>query len=153
MAQSRRFRVHMEHKRYFQALKAVEIDAVRYSLCAKCHEIATDACGSCKVEFYCGKTCQKADWPRHKLSCGKDAATRAREIAAAFVPAQTAEKPCAVLLMLRKTSVTVHMSKEEMMTYALFVAAIKAVVSDFDEDKEFGWQHWQTVREAWNPYR
>jgi hypothetical protein len=26
-------------------------------------------CGRCKRAYYCGITCQKADWPRHKLFC------------------------------------------------------------------------------------
>ncbi|XP_032881237.1 N-lysine methyltransferase SMYD2 isoform X2 [Amblyraja radiata] len=26
-------------------------------------------CGRCKLAFYCNATCQKADWPMHKLEC------------------------------------------------------------------------------------
>jgi hypothetical protein len=42
--------------------------------CAKCacKEAATaqfKTCQQCKVTFYCGKACQKADWKAHKKLC------------------------------------------------------------------------------------
>eukprot|EP00928_Gymnodinium_smaydae_P054373 TRINITY_DN38158_c0_g1_i1.p1 TRINITY_DN38158_c0_g1~~TRINITY_DN38158_c0_g1_i1.p1 ORF type:complete len:407 (+),score=95.90 TRINITY_DN38158_c0_g1_i1:46-1266(+) len=42
-------------------------------------------CGKCKAVFYCSPECQKADWRRHKLSCGAPSAS-----SAAAAPAATA---------------------------------------------------------------
>lgn len=37
--------------------------------CARCKEEATKRCRQCEKTFYCGRQCQVADWPKHKLSC------------------------------------------------------------------------------------
>ena len=37
--------------------------------CAVCGKEDTKACSRCKVTAYCGKSCQIADWPRHKAQC------------------------------------------------------------------------------------
>jgi len=39
--------------------------------CFKCnrHSSATKYCGGCKHAVYCTSTCQKEDWPNHKLIC------------------------------------------------------------------------------------
>lgn len=29
-------------------------------------------CSVCRSTFYCGRQCQLADWPNHKLLCAKD---------------------------------------------------------------------------------
>ncbi|XP_024886938.1 protein msta-like [Temnothorax curvispinosus] len=44
--------------------------APRYGACPVCGENATLKCGSCKREFYCDKSHQSQDWPRHKSTCG-----------------------------------------------------------------------------------
>ncbi len=41
--------------------------------CAKCNgDGATKKCSKCKKVFYCSRDHQVADWPTHKLLCGKD---------------------------------------------------------------------------------
>ncbi|KAL0106622.1 hypothetical protein PUN28_016359 [Cardiocondyla obscurior] len=39
-------------------------------VCPVCGEKATLKCSSCKRAFYCDKSHQSRDWPRHKYSCG-----------------------------------------------------------------------------------
>jgi hypothetical protein len=46
------------------------------ALCGRCGTTARlsesgklSKCTGCKVVFYCGTTCQKADWPAHKVMC------------------------------------------------------------------------------------
>lgn len=38
-------------------------------LCAACNIPTTQRCNRCQSARYCSKTCQKADWPTHKLLC------------------------------------------------------------------------------------
>lgn len=56
--------------------------------CAHCSAVATLACNGCRdapdgaggvvrTVWYCGATCQKKDWPKHKSKC-KDAQCRLR---------------------------------------------------------------------------
>ncbi|KAG9004150.1 hypothetical protein FRB90_011051 [Tulasnella sp. 427] len=53
------------------------VDTTVYPLfgsCANCKSDETaqkvlSACAKCKTAQYCGKDCQRADWPRHKESC------------------------------------------------------------------------------------
>ncbi|XP_063690510.1 tudor domain-containing protein 1-like [Bolinopsis microptera] len=45
-------------------------EPVDKTFCAKCKMPATNACGPCEgLTFYCGSTCQMADWPAHQLIC------------------------------------------------------------------------------------
>ncbi len=37
--------------------------------CSVCSSSKTKPCGGCKKTFYCGQTCQKADWKNHKNTC------------------------------------------------------------------------------------
>ncbi len=37
--------------------------------CAACDEVSTEKCGACRKIKYCGRTCQKSDWARHKIEC------------------------------------------------------------------------------------
>lgn len=37
--------------------------------CAVCKKLCQAACMSCKAVHYCGSSCQKEDWPRHKMEC------------------------------------------------------------------------------------
>jgi len=39
--------------------------------CAKCHKpnFHRMRCNKCQSVYYCGKACQKADWPRHEEIC------------------------------------------------------------------------------------
>lgn len=45
------------------------------SLCTVCEDaVPRDKmkfCGACRNKSYCSRECQKKDWPRHKLVCGK----------------------------------------------------------------------------------
>lgn len=41
-------------------------------VCAHCHKFgATKLCSLCRVQRYCDKTCQRADWPGHRPMCSK----------------------------------------------------------------------------------
>lgn len=44
--------------------------APNYGVCPVCGKNAALKCGSCRREFYCGKSHQSQDWPRHKSTCG-----------------------------------------------------------------------------------
>eukprot|EP01126_Amoeba_proteus_P028972 TRINITY_DN2852_c0_g1_i2.p1 TRINITY_DN2852_c0_g1~~TRINITY_DN2852_c0_g1_i2.p1 ORF type:complete len:142 (-),score=27.93 TRINITY_DN2852_c0_g1_i2:313-738(-) len=39
--------------------------------CEKCKvtTVTLLKCSRCKVTYYCGRTCQRADWPVHKFGC------------------------------------------------------------------------------------
>jgi hypothetical protein len=39
------------------------------------------------------------------------------------------------------------MSREQMIDYDLFVQAIQDFSPGFDKVNDFGWQHWESVRE------
>ena len=62
----------------------------------------------------------------------------------------TKEKPYSVVIILDKSIVHVPMSKEEMIDYEAFINAIQLHIPEFNKARDFGWQHWQTIREAWN---
>lgn len=47
--------------------------------CAICKTPASKNCSKCKAAFYCNVTHQKADWPTHKLVCGKKMAPQEKE--------------------------------------------------------------------------
>lgn len=142
-----------EHAIFFSFLRQVEHQVAAMKTCVECHEKADKSCGKCHQSFYCSLSCQKLDWPRHKKVCCLAPHTRADNFAESFQPSPTPGKPYSVILVLSKGAVSVQMSKDDMMSYRLFLAAVKSVVPTFDEVKQLGWQHWQTVREAWNPYR
>jgi len=40
-----------------------------HGACPVCGKKATLKCGSCRREFYCDKSHQSQDWPRHKSMC------------------------------------------------------------------------------------
>ncbi|RYP41897.1 hypothetical protein DL767_000726 [Monosporascus sp. MG133] len=42
--------------------------------CVICNAESARSCAGCKSTAYCGKVCQKVDWPCHKLLCSKFAA-------------------------------------------------------------------------------
>jgi hypothetical protein len=53
--------------------------------CARCRKTADmlesgklQECSGCRSEYYCGKVCQKADWPAHKAICRCFQAKRAQ---------------------------------------------------------------------------
>ena len=39
--------------------------------CGRCdaRDVSWRACGGCRKTYYCGKECQRADWPSHKETC------------------------------------------------------------------------------------
>jgi len=39
------------------------------SNCPNGKNIHAMKCGGCETSWYCGETCQKADWPNHKFEC------------------------------------------------------------------------------------
>lgn len=39
------------------------------STCANCGALATERCGHCRVETYCGRECQAKRWKIHKVMC------------------------------------------------------------------------------------
>ncbi|RYP65453.1 hypothetical protein DL771_008325 [Monosporascus sp. 5C6A] len=45
--------------------------------CVICNAESARSCTGCKSTAYCGKGCQKVDWPCHKLLCSKFAASQA----------------------------------------------------------------------------
>lgn len=38
--------------------------------CNKCNRPSIAACSRCALLRYCGRECQRADWPRHRDECG-----------------------------------------------------------------------------------
>jgi hypothetical protein len=39
--------------------------------CVMCNKTGTLRCSRCERQWFCGKQCQKEDWPVHKLLCGQ----------------------------------------------------------------------------------
>lgn len=44
--------------------------APKHGVCPVCGKNAMLKCGGCRREFYCDKSHQSQDWPRHKSTCG-----------------------------------------------------------------------------------
>ena len=40
-------------------------------LCLVCDEDAGNRCSRCEKAYYCGRVCQRSDWPSHKRNCNK----------------------------------------------------------------------------------
>jgi hypothetical protein len=136
-----------DHAIYFASLAILEREAAKISRCTHCGDPAVALCGACNTDFYCNAACQRSDWKRHKTLCN------IKDKPIDFVPATSATKPHAVLLLLRKGTFTVHMSKEDMTDYDAYVSAVQAVVPWFEKSTDYAWQHWTSVREAFNPAR
>ncbi|XP_029161550.1 SET domain-containing protein SmydA-8-like [Nylanderia fulva] len=47
----------------------MESSAPSHGVCPVCGKKATLKCGSCRREFYCDKSHQSQDWPRHRSGC------------------------------------------------------------------------------------
>jgi hypothetical protein len=132
------------HANIFKALQKIE--QYESAQCGFCSKIASNKCSKCNNEFYCDELCQKNDWDLHKVMCQTPL-----ELADSIeMPSPSEMKPYTVVVLLRKTVLTVCMSRDEMIDFNLFVQAIQAVYPSFDKVKDFGWQHWQTVREYWS---
>jgi len=65
-------------ERYKRHIHATEQDCLfammkRLSQCDECGNIVVDdtmlTCGACRGAHFCNKTCQKQNWPKHKLVC------------------------------------------------------------------------------------
>jgi len=39
--------------------------------CAVCRKPAKNRCGKCNMAYYCDASCQRADWPTHKVECNR----------------------------------------------------------------------------------
>ncbi|CAI2167999.1 13289_t:CDS:1 [Funneliformis geosporum] len=48
--------------------------------CGVCQKPSTSQCAKCHQIYYCSKKCQKEDWKKHKISCGKLSVVKANEI-------------------------------------------------------------------------
>lgn len=45
----------------------------RLRICTNCNKCCKcDVCSKCHSKYYCSRECQVADWPKHKISCGKE---------------------------------------------------------------------------------
>ena len=149
----------MTHAELFEEVRSIQNSLPSFvDTCVVCGEPSQHKCGGCQDEYYCGKACQKLDWKsRHRAVCRKTKKEILEMQAAAIT--EEVRKPCtsdknhAVVVLLRKSHFVVHMNQEQMMDYGLFCAAIKEVAPSFDAARDHGWQHWQTVREAFNPHR
>lgn len=59
--------------------------------CDHCFRSRADAdgalkrCGRCRVVQYCGRACQQADWPDHRIECAARASLEAKLVAAGWV--------------------------------------------------------------------
>jgi hypothetical protein len=70
-------------------------------VCFRCGKASVKcrSCGQCHRAWYCGRDCQRADWPRHKSACRAAVAaearqaTRAREATAAARAASSGGRP------------------------------------------------------------
>lgn len=139
-----------EHGIAFSLLGALELECS--NRCTACKTTANFQCTKCG-ETYCGLTCQKADWPAHKKYCGKEAEIQ-KSFAAAFLKEPRIEGKFSVVITYKRSQLhLVQMSREQMMSFPLFIEAIQTKIPDFHPAMDFGWQHWQSVREAFNPYR
>ena len=58
----------------------------------KTSDIPTKKCGKCKNEFYCGKECQKIDWPFHKRFCDEIVGNSSQEISEEKISPATHEQ-------------------------------------------------------------
>jgi hypothetical protein len=45
-------------------------DVLEIRICV-CGKTGTSRCSACRLAWYCSKTCQGADWQKHKKVCGK----------------------------------------------------------------------------------
>src|SRR5690349_13733655 len=57
-------------------------DVLEDPLCAHCGAAALKRCSSCRLDWYCGRDCQVAAWPKHKTMCqmlAEDAKQRKEE--------------------------------------------------------------------------
>lgn len=158
------------HSYLFNGLSRIELLPVHENdsgICDACGEPASFKCSGCFVGLYCCKEHQAEDWKKnHKNRCrairealsiteqpwefdGTPPSPDPAEFAG-MCYAKSAEKPYCVLVMLDNAPHSVFMSKEDMIDYDRFICAIQSVVPKFRKVEDLGWQHWQTVREAWN---
>lgn len=71
--------------------------------CTSCKKAQDDlplplkCCAKCKQDLYCSRECQKADWKRHKKTCGTaTAGTAQSKIGRASNCTSTSSKPCSI---------------------------------------------------------
>jgi hypothetical protein len=85
-----------------QRIRSTDADREVLARCRRVRGACCDACGTsgsvscrlnmctrCKRRWYCGSTCQKAAWPRHKLTCRAPGKFRVGDLAVARDPTST----------------------------------------------------------------
>ena len=67
------------------------------------------------------------------------------------MPKVPGRRPVVICRATMARTFVVQMTDDEMTNFDGFMAAIKKVAPDFDQEKDKGWQHWTLIRSAfWN---
>jgi hypothetical protein len=147
------------HQAYaFETLSRVQRcgDFVLSGTCEVCDDRARFRCGDCGLSIYCGEEHQKAHWVEgHREFCKafksegiRNAVPVDHSIYAGKCSQRSRERPYMVCVLTRSAGIVdVFMSKDDMINYDKFCAAVKSVDPDALGDR--AWQHWETVRGAW----
>ncbi|KAF8978408.1 hypothetical protein BDQ17DRAFT_1265685, partial [Cyathus striatus] len=52
--------------------RRVYLPIEKFDKCAVCSQTSKlRLCSACGERIYCSQSCQKSDWPKHKIQCGK----------------------------------------------------------------------------------
>jgi len=67
------------------------------------------------------------------------------------MPEVPGRRPVIICRVSMAKTFVVQMTDDEMTNFDAFMAAIKKVAPDFDQEKDYGWKHWTSIRSAfWN---